>query len=74
MITERGIITRPAGLLEPPAPMRLRRAAVLRVMLRPRAAAQLLDGLAAEADLYRVATGVVLRACAETHEPRRWWS
>lgn len=55
----------------PPRPLRLRRAAVLRVMLRPRAAARLLEALAAEADMCRAAVGVVIRACALTHVPRR---
>jgi hypothetical protein len=40
-------------------------------MLRPRAAARLLEDLAAEADMRRVAVGVVLRACAHAHVPRR---
>lgn len=59
------------SFLDPRRPLRLRRFAVLRVMLRPRAAARLLDGLAGQADLNRVAVGVVLRACAEAHVPRR---
>jgi hypothetical protein len=66
MITERGII-RPASSLDEPQPLRLRRAAVLRVMLHPAAAARALDGLAAESDLRRLAVGCVLRACARTH-------
>ena len=57
--------------LGPPRPVRLRRFAVLRIMLRPRAAALLLALLAAEADTGRVAVGVVLRACAVHHVPRR---
>jgi hypothetical protein len=57
--------------LEPPRPLRLRRAAVLRVMLRPRAAARALALLAEEADTNHRAAGAVLRACAATHQPRR---
>lgn len=53
-------------------PVRLRRAAVLRVLLRPRAAARLLGALAAEADMNRVAVGVVIRACAAVHYSPEW--
>ena len=62
---------RPVSFLAPPRPVRLRRLAVLRIMLRPRAAALLLDELAGRADLNRVAVGVVLRACAAAHVERR---
>jgi hypothetical protein len=72
MATERGV-TRPAGYLEPPGPLQLRRLAVLRVLAHPIAAARLLGALADESDLRRHAAGVLIRACAEWHEPRRWW-
>ena len=71
MITERGTIIRPASFLEPPRRRQLRRLAVLRVMLRPRAATRLLAELAGQADVHRVAVGVVIKACAATHVPRR---
>ena len=61
----------PASFLDAPRPLRLRRGGAIRVMLRPRAAARLLEGLAAEADTRRYATGVVIKACAIWHEPRR---
>jgi hypothetical protein len=54
----------------PRKPLRLRRLAVVRVMLRPRAAARLLGALADEADVRRYAIGVILTACAEWHVPR----
>lgn len=60
------------GPPRPPRPLRLRRFAVLRVMLRPRAAARVLAALAAEAGMNRVAVGVVLRACAEVHYSPGW--
>ena len=69
MTTERELM--PSSFLDAPQPLRLRRGGVLRVLLRPRRAAQLLDGLAAGADLNRVAVGVVLRACAHAHVERR---
>ena len=69
MTAGRGI-TRPASILEPPRPVRLRRFAVLRIMLRPRATARLLGALAAETDMRRYAAGVVIKACAMWHEPR----
>ena len=50
-----------------PRPLRLRRFAVLRIMLRPCATARLLGALAAEADTGRVAIGTILRACAIAH-------
>jgi hypothetical protein len=56
--------------LAPRRPLRPRRFAVLRIMLRPRAAARLLALLAVEADTNRVAAGAVLRACAYAHVPR----
>ncbi len=62
MTTERELLS--ASFLDAPRPLRLRRGGTLRVLLRPRRAVQLLDGLAAAADLNRVAVGVVLRACA----------
>jgi len=40
-------------------------------MLRPRAAARLLEDLAAEADMNRYAAGVVIKACVIAHVPRR---
>jgi hypothetical protein len=55
---------------EPPRPLRLRRLAVLRILVRPRAAALLLAALAEQADLNRCAVGVTLRACARWHVPR----
>jgi len=58
-------------LAAPRRPLRPRRFAVLRIMLRPRAAARLLGQLAAQADVNRVAAGVVIRACALHHVPRR---
>jgi hypothetical protein len=64
--TRRGAI-RPVTTLDPPRPLRARRGTALRIMIRPRAAARLLLDLAAEADLYRYAAGVVLKACACTH-------
>lgn len=51
-----------------PRPLRLRRLALLWILLRPRAASRLLEDLAAEADMYRVAVGVVLAACALCHQ------
>lgn len=71
MTMEQGI-TRPASALAPPMPLRLRRLGVLRVMLRPRAAARLLEGLAAEADMRRYAAGVVIKACAVVHYSPSW--
>ena len=59
------------SFLDPPQPVRLRRFAVLRVMLRPRAAALLLEDLAYHADINRVAVGVVLKSCAVAHVERR---
>lgn len=50
------------SFLDPPRPRRPRRFAVLRVMLRPRAAALLLDALAGQADINRLAAGAVIRA------------
>ncbi len=67
--TERGLM--PASFLEAPRPLRLRRGGALRVLLRPRAAARLLEALAAEADVKRCAVGVALRACAYAHVERR---
>jgi hypothetical protein len=67
--TGRGIM--PASVTDPLRPVRLRREGALRVMLRPRAAARLLEDLAAEADMRRYAAGVVIRACVATHVPRR---
>lgn len=59
------------SFLDPPRPLQLRRFAAFRVMLRPRAASRLLASLAREADVNRVGVGVVLRACAHAHVPRR---
>jgi hypothetical protein len=59
--------TRTVSTLDPPRPLRPRRGAALRVMIRPRTTVRLLWHLAAEADMYRYAVGVVLRACACTH-------
>jgi len=70
MTTGRGI-TRPASFLEPPRPLRLRRFTALRILFRPRATARLLGALADEADMRRVAAGVVIKACAAWHVPRR---
>jgi hypothetical protein len=69
--TERGTAV---SFLDPPRPLRLRRAGALRVLLQPRRAAQLLDGLAAAADLNRVAAGVVIKACAHAHYDPGWRS
>ena len=69
-IPERG--TRTASTLAPPRPLRLRRGGALRLMLRPRAAARLLEGLAAEAEMNRYAAGVVIRACAAVHYSPAW--
>ena len=60
-----------ASVLEPPRLLRLRRFAVLRILIRPRATARLLGALAAEADMRRYAAGVVIKACAAWHVPRR---
>jgi hypothetical protein len=57
--------------LGPPRPLRLRRLAILRVMLQPRAAARALALLADDAEMNRRAAGAVIRACAATHELRR---
>jgi hypothetical protein len=65
--TARPSAIRPVSTLDPPRPLRPRRGTVLRVMVRPRTTVRLLQHLAAEADLYRCAVGVVLRACACTH-------
>jgi len=67
--TERGLL--PASTLAPPRPLRLRRGGALRILLRPFAAARLLDALAAEADMNRYAAGVVIKACVTAHVPRR---
>lgn len=58
------------SFLDPPRPLRLRRFAVLRIMLRPRAAALLLAGLAYQADINRVAVGVSIRAHVRGCIPR----
>jgi hypothetical protein len=52
-------------------PVRLRRLPVLRVMLRPRAAARLLQALADDDAAYRLGAHVLIQACAMWHEPRR---
>jgi hypothetical protein len=62
---------RPAKIGDGPRPLRLRRGAVLRVMLRPCVTARLLETLAADADMYRCAVGAVIVACALFHLPRR---
>jgi hypothetical protein len=54
----------------PPRPLRLRRLALLRVILRPRAACLLLEGLAYHADINRLAALGVIHACALHHVPR----
>jgi hypothetical protein len=59
------------SFLDPPRPLRLRRLAVLRVMLRPRAAARALAVLADDAEMNRRAVGTALRACAVWHEAPR---
>jgi hypothetical protein len=56
------------SFLDPPRPLRLRRLAVLRVLARPRRAARLLQALAAEADLNRLAAGRAIRVCAVFHD------
>jgi len=61
----------PARIGDPPRPLRLRRGAALRIMLRPRAAARLLQDLADGADTYRLAVGVVVEACALFHHAPR---
>jgi hypothetical protein len=53
-------------------PLRLRRGAAIRVMLRPRRAARLLEDLAADADMKRYALGVVVRTCAQVHYSPSW--
>jgi hypothetical protein len=63
---------RAASFLDPPQPLRLRRGAILRVMLRPRRAARLLEGLAAQAEVNRAAVGVVIKACARVHYDPSW--
>jgi hypothetical protein len=76
--TERETITSAEDIAErplaayDPRPLRLRRGAALRVLLRPRAAARLLEQLAAEADVNHVAIGVLLRACAQVHYSPSW--
>jgi hypothetical protein len=47
----------PTSCSDPLRFIRLRRGGALRVMLRPRAAARLLESLAAEADVRRYAAG-----------------
>ena len=70
MTIERGPLPA-ASFPDPPRPLRLRRGGALRLMLRPRAAARLLEDLAAEADMNRYAAGVVIKACVIAHVPRR---
>jgi hypothetical protein len=53
-------------------PLRLRRLAVLRVLLRPRTAARLLEDLAAEAATAKLACHVVIEACAQVHYSPSW--
>jgi len=71
MITTGRGLTPAGSYLDPPRPLRLRRAAALRVLMRPRRTARLLEDLAAGADVNRLATGAVLRACIQAHMPRR---
>jgi hypothetical protein len=58
------------GPFGPRRPLRARRGITFRVLLRPRLAARLLAALADDADVNRVAVGVVLRACACAHVSR----
>ena len=53
MTAGRGLLA--ASCTDPRRPLRLRRGGTLRVMLRPRAAARLLEELAEYADVYRAA-------------------
>jgi hypothetical protein len=53
-------------------PYRLRRLAVLRVLIRPRAAARLLQDLADDAATYRLGCDVVIKACAQVHYSPSW--
>jgi hypothetical protein len=61
-----------ASLLDAPRPLRLRRGGAIRVLLRPRAAAQLLAELAGQADVNRAAAGVAIKACAQVHYSPSW--
>ena len=59
------------SVLDPPQSLQLRRLAVLRILLRPRAAARVLGRLAYEAEMHRRSVGVVIQACVHAHVPRR---
>jgi hypothetical protein len=55
-----------------PRRLRLRRLTVLRVFLRPRAAARLLAVLADRAVTYETGCVVLIEACAQVHYSPSW--